>query len=73
VVLTTRVPDGPNPPWRAHFYQGELIRRQSHNGDYVCPCGGVVMSSSDRTDSNAQVPAVRHAWVSVAMSRHARH
>jgi hypothetical protein len=61
-------------PYReARFYQGEVIQRQSHHGDYACHCGGVAMSGGDGMDSNTQVLAISHVWVFVAMSHHVRH
>jgi hypothetical protein len=73
VVLTARVPDGPNPLWRNPLLQGKLIQRQSHHGDYACSIGGVAMSGDDGMDSSSQIPAVRCTWVPMAMSCHDRH
>jgi hypothetical protein len=45
----------------------------SDHGDYVCSCGRVVMSGSNRTDFSTQVLVVRCAWTPMVMSYHARH
>jgi hypothetical protein len=61
------------PYKEVHFYQGELIRCRSYHDNYTCSCGGVAMSDGDATNSSTQVFTVRHVWVLVAMSYHARH
>jgi hypothetical protein len=42
------------PHREALFYQGELIQCLSYHVDYACSCGGVAMSSGDRTGFNAR-------------------
>jgi hypothetical protein len=73
MVLTTRVSDGPNPPWRSPLLPRRAYRRQSYHGDYVFSCAGVAMSGGDEMDSSTQVHIVRCTWVPVALSYHARH
>jgi hypothetical protein len=57
----------------ARFYQGELIRCQSDNNDYVCPRGEVAMSDSDGTNSNTRVLVVRCVWAPVVTFYHVYH
>jgi hypothetical protein len=59
MVLTARVPGGPNLLWEAHLYQDELIQCQRGYGDYVCSCGRFAMSGGDGMDSSTRVPVVR--------------
>jgi hypothetical protein len=73
VVLTVQLPGRPNLRGEARFYWDMLIHHQSYHGDYACFYGGVVVSGGDGTDSSTQVPAVRHAWVTVATSYRTRH
>jgi hypothetical protein len=73
MVLTTRVSDGPNPPWRSPLLPRRVYRRESYHGDYVFSCAGVAMSGGDEMDSSSQVHIVRCTWVPVALSYHARH
>jgi hypothetical protein len=54
------------------FYQGMLIQCQSYHCDYVCPRDGAIVSGGDGINSSTQLPAVRSAWVTVALSYHAR-
>jgi hypothetical protein len=49
-------------------YRGELIRCKSEHDDYVCPCGGIAMSSGDRMNSSTLVTVARRAWASAVMS-----
>jgi hypothetical protein len=52
MVLTTRVPNGPNPPWRSPLLPRRAYRPQSYHGDYVFSCAGVAMSGGDEMDSS---------------------